>query len=88
MPTRRSFLVGGTGVAALAALRGSVLQAAVATMQKSDAAAVTRLSDGWEYLQGTMGGASGYALLHGEWVVSDACGGGESLCGGTDVAAL
>ena len=57
MPTRRSFLVGGTGVAALAALRGSVLQAAVATMQKSDTAAVTRLSDGWEYLQGTMGGA-------------------------------
>jgi beta-galactosidase len=57
MPTRRSFLVGGTGVAALAALRGSVLQAAVATMQKSDAGSVARLSDGWEYLQGTMGGA-------------------------------
>jgi len=56
MPTRRSFLKGGTGVAALAALRGSVLQAAVATMQKGDPAAVTRLSDGWEFLQGTLGG--------------------------------
>jgi len=57
MATRRNFLKGGTGVAALAALRGSVLQAAVATMQKNDPAAVTRLSDGWEFVQGTMGRA-------------------------------
>ena len=56
MQTRRDFLKAGTGMAAAAMLRGSTMQAAIATMQKNDAASVRRLSDGWEYLQGSLGG--------------------------------
>ena len=54
--TRRSFLKGGAGVVAMASLRASTMQAAIATMLKSDAGSVRRLSDGWEYLQGSLGG--------------------------------
>jgi beta-galactosidase len=55
MATRRSFLKTGAGVAAGVMLRGS-MQAAIATMMKDDAASVRRLSAGWEYLQGSLGG--------------------------------
>ena len=55
MATRRSFLKTGAGVAAGVMLRGS-MQAAIATMMKEDSASVRRLSAGWEYLQGSLGG--------------------------------
>ena len=57
MQTRRSFLKSGAGVAGAALLRGNTMQAAIATMLSADPTTVRRLSDGWEYLQGSLGGA-------------------------------
>ncbi len=56
MTTRRNFLKAGTGVAAAAMMRGT-MPAAIATMLKDDATTSQRLSDGWEYLQSSLGGA-------------------------------
>jgi beta-galactosidase len=55
MATRREFLKAGSSVAAVAMLPGT-MQAAIATMLKNAPENVTRLSDGWEFLKGTMGG--------------------------------
>jgi beta-galactosidase len=56
MHTRRHFLKTGAGLAAVALLEPRTLHASIATMADPKPGDITRLSDGWEYLQGSLGG--------------------------------
>ena len=57
MTTRRQFLRTSTAVAATTLLRGNILGASIAAQQPAGSPNTRRLADGWEYWQGTMGGA-------------------------------
>ena len=57
MTTRRQFLQTSTAVAATTLLRGNILGASIAAQQPAGSPNTRRLADGWEYWQGTMGGA-------------------------------
>ncbi len=57
MQTRRNFLKSGAGAAAAAWLPSTTIKAMTAVLLGNNPETVLRLSDGWEYLQGSLGGA-------------------------------
>jgi beta-galactosidase len=57
MQTRRTFLKSAAGATASALLPRPTMRAAIATLPEKSPNLVQRLSDGWEYLQGSLGGA-------------------------------